>query len=568
MNRKSIINLIAVAAFGATLATGCKPATSRPDGDNQELDKSKTIVYCSNFKGAFGYKWLQEAAKRYEELHKDDVYQEGKKGVQIWIDNNKNGASDLLAGMSSNRDDIFFTEWAYYYDIVRSGWALDLTDIVTEKLTKYGETKSIEDKLTTEQKNFYNVDGHYYTLPHYQGFSGITYDKDFFADECLYFALDTANSDDGFIVSEDQEKSYGPDGLPGTYDDGLPATYDDFFKLCNRMKNTVGISPILFTGSTPIYYQWFSTALMADYEGLDQTMLNYTFKGTANSIVNSFDGVDNPVIGDLPITSRNGYQLAKQAGRYYSLKFTEGLVNGGYFDNECFGTLSHIDAQKYFINGGYGGAKRYGMLIDSNYWENEVNDVGGFAAMEKKYGANKTSRTARNFGFMPFPKATSDKIGQANTLVDYLCSGAFIKSSIEEYKKELALDFMQFLYTDVSLNEWTAVTGTPKSINYELTADTLSKLSPYSRDVLELRRNSDIVYPYANSEIYKNNASAFGVETYWETNVIKNGKQTPYSYPHTAMRNDKVTAKEYFLGLEALRSKDSWENSYSNFFED
>ena len=139
MNRKSIINLIAVVAFGATLATGCKPATFVPGGDSQQMDKSKTILYASNFNGAYGYKWLQEAAKRYEELHKDDVYQEGKKGVQIWIDNNKDGASSLIAGMSSNRDDIFFTENAYFYDIVRSGYALDLTDIVTEKLSKYGE---------------------------------------------------------------------------------------------------------------------------------------------------------------------------------------------------------------------------------------------------------------------------------------------------------------------------------------------------------------------------------------------------------------------------------------------
>ena len=568
MNRKSIVNLVAVAAFGAVFSTGCKPPTSVPGGNTQQMDKSKTILYASNFNGAYGSKWLQEAANRYEELHKDDVYQEGKKGVQIWIDNNKTGASDLIAGMSSNRDDIFFTENAYFYDIVRSGYALDLTDIVTEKLTKYSETKSIEDKLTDEQRSFYSVDNHYYVIPHYQGFSGLTYDKDFFKDECLYFALDADNSDAGFVLSADQERAYGPDGIPGTYDDGLPATYDDFFKLCARMKDTVGISPILFSGSTSIYYQIFSTALMADYEGLDQTMLNYTFKGNATSIINSFDALNNPVIGELPITSRNGYQLAKQAGRYYSLKFTEGLVNSGYFDNDCFGTLSHIDAQKNFINGGYGGAKRYGMFIDANFWENEVSDAGGFSAMEKKYGANRTSRNARNFGFMPFPKATLDKVGEHNTLVDYLCSGSFIKSTIEDYKKDLALDFLQFLYTDASLNEWTAITGTPRSLNYDITEDTLSKISPYSRDVLQTRFSSDIVYPYANSAIYKNNASAFAVETYWDTNVIKNGKQTPYSLPHTAMRNDKVTAKEYFLGLEALRTKASWENSYSSFFED
>ena len=164
---------------------------------------------------------------------------------------------------------------------------------------------------------------------------------------------------------------------------------------------------------------------------------------------------------------------------------------------------------------------------------------------------------------MPLPKATKEQVGEKNTLVDFLMSGSFIKKDIADYKKELALDFLQFLYTDESLNEWTAITGTPKSVNYELTSETENQISYFSKSVFALRNASDVVYPYSNSSLYKNNASSFSIESFWNTKV----NNTPYSYPHTAIKKYKVNAKDYFNGIAALNNQAAWNNSYSNYFE-
>lgn len=556
------------AAMLLSVITACAPSTAKPGEGEVVIDNKKTTLFVSNFNGAYGDSWLKAAASRYEELHANDSYEAGKKGVQIYIDNGKEDAKTLIAGINGSRDDVFFTEWLYYYDVVNSGKVMDLTDIVTEQLTDYGESVSIEDKLTSEQKNYYSIDGHYYALPHYQAFSGITYDVELFEDELLYFAYDKDNGNDGFITSSEDKRAYGPDGKTGVIggvdyssDDGLPATYDDFFKLCAKMREK-GITPLLWTGSYPIYYQWFSTALYADYEGLENMMLNYTFDGTADDIVTSFDTDGNPILSSKEIKPSTGYELAKQAGRYYSLKFTEGIVNGNYTDARCFGTLEFIEAQKVYINGGYGGNQRIGMFIESNYWENEVSDANGFATMVKQYG-QKAGRLQRKFSMMPFPKATEEQVGEKNTLVDFLMSGAFIKKDIADYKKELALDFLQYLYTDESLNEWTAITGTPKSVKYDLTEETESQISYFSKSVFALRNASDVVYPYSNSALYKNNASSFSIESFWNASV----SNTPYSYPQTAIKKYRVSARDYFNGIAAVNNQNAWNNSYSKYFE-
>jgi ABC-type glycerol-3-phosphate transport system substrate-binding protein len=42
---------------------------------------------------------------------------------------------------------------------------VDITDILTESLNDYQEEKTIEDKLSDEQKDYYMVDGKYYAVP-------------------------------------------------------------------------------------------------------------------------------------------------------------------------------------------------------------------------------------------------------------------------------------------------------------------------------------------------------------------------------------------------------------------
>ena len=367
--------------------------------------------------------------------------------------------------------------------------------------------------------------------------------------------------------------STGPDGQTGTYDDGLPATYDEFFALCAKMKD-LGITPVIWTGDNPAYFTEFLATLACDYEGLEQSMLNFTFEGTANNLVNEVN--ESGIVSMMPatdITPNNGYLLAKQAGKYYALQFADRLLDKSskYIDLRSVGSISHTDTQKTYIASRFLSTETtIGMIIESNYWENEADDMGYFKTMAKQYGEDRASRNARRFGFMPFPKATQDKVGEGVTLVDYLMSGAFIRGNVgqdagKEYEKALALDFLQFLYTDQSLVEFTLYTGCPKSLNYDVSS-IMDKVSPYTRNVFEMRARADIVYPYCDKDIYADNASALNFANFYKTIVNKGQGNTPYQYPSNNIYKDNISGLEYFKGLSVQFSKEYWDNTYSSYY--
>lgn len=580
--KKKLLAIITACLFSALFALGgCTPSSERPGGGGDDefglattIDNNRTTLFVSNFNGGFGERWLKAAAKRYEELHKDDVYEKGKKGVQIWIDNSKTGGKDTLANIESSRDAIFFTEYVYASDYADSGKVLDLSSIIKDPLTEYGETRSIKDKMTKEQQDYFvlgsgeNIEC--YVLPHYQSFRGIVYDVDLFENELLYFSANENNGNDGFITSKDDTRSAGPDGQSPSYDDGLPSTYEDFFKLCDRMVEQ-GIKPVIWSGSNQAYFTDFLAALALDYEGLDDAMLNFTFDGTAYNLVESI-GQDGKItfMNDaeegtgVDISPNNGYLLAKQAGKYYSLTFAEQLLQSKYIASGSMGTLSHTDAQKNFINSRPSSTEQdIGMIIEGSFWENECADMNYFNVAEKQYG-EAFSRENRRFALMPYPKATEDEVGDKVTLTDSLMSGAFIRGNVTGVEKDLALDFLQFLYTDESLREFTQYTSAPKALNYDITG--VEGLSYFAQSVFDMKNRADIVYPYSSAPIYADQPSSFEPTSFYQTTVHQGAGNVPYTYPSRAMYDDGVTALQYFNGLSVSRSESAWKSAYEKYF--
>lgn len=298
----------------------------------------------------------------------------GKKGVQVLIDNAKSGGEALSSSISGSRNEVFFSETVYYYSYVNNGLVADITDIVADTtLEEYGDEGTIEDKLNAQQKDFYRVksasdtEGKYYGLPHYSGFSGIMYDVDLFDAQGFYFVADPDkdasanklntwydNGNGGIMIGKNDTtpKSNGPDGKPGTFDDGLPATYDEFFILCDYIEGG-GMTPVIWTGQHQKgYNNWQLQALATDYEGPEQMMLNFSFDGYAENLVQSIDGNGNVVKKPrTKIDSTNGYEMYTSAGRYYALKFFERLLSKSvYYDDKCYNTTqSHLMAQEDFL---------------------------------------------------------------------------------------------------------------------------------------------------------------------------------------------------------------------------
>lgn len=534
----------------------------------EKIDNTRTQIYVYNFYGGFGSDWLSEAKKRFEELHKDDEgWEEGKKGVQVMLNNKKESLMSISSQILGNRDEVYFTEYAYYYTLKAEGVLGDITDVVTGSLSDYGENGTILNKYSDEQKNYYGIeesDGtHYYALPHYSGYSGLIYNKDLFDSEGYYFAKTPSDSTryGVFVDPYNTEKSAGPDGEYGTEDDGLPATYDEFFLLCDYIKDG-GTTPVIWNGfDYKNYLNNLVQALAADYEGVDQSMMNYTFRGTPQNLVKSVDnGVAVTGAGE-ELTDANGWQLKKQAGNYYALSFLEKLMNNDAYHNTLAfnSSFSHMNAQEDFLYAGNDGQTRpIAMLCDGIWWEAEAKDT--FKALTDSKG-DKFSKYNRHFGFMPLPHATAQKAeqtaGKPNdekfTLYDGIYSLCFMKANVAEWKQPLVKDFIRFMYTDASLKEFTKITNTVKALNYTLSEADKAELTPFGRSLVELKDKSRIVYPFSNNSLYVNNQSFFATSQQYRSQIGSN----TYEWCSEAIHEKKISAKDYFNGMETYY-KDKW----------
>lgn len=562
----------------AVSVTACN--RDRGEDGEREVDHTKTQLYVSSYNGGFGVEWLDKLILRFEEQYKDVSFEDGKMGVQVHIDPAKDDGTAISELISTSRNDVFFTEHVYYYDFVNKGLVADITDIVTEELTAYGETGTIEEKFNKQQKDFYKTtDGKYYGIPHYSAYSGIMYDIDLFEKKGFYFAADNSldatkvkyntdinNGNNGFIFDKTEKRSNGPDGLPNTYDDGLPSTYEEFFLLCDYIKGA-GCTPVIWNGEYRHgYVQAFLQALGVDYEGLDQMTLNYTFDGVATNLVSSIDSNGNVNFSEpVTITDENGYEMYRSAGRYYAIDFYQRLTsNTSYHHGKCFnGTQNHKLAQQDFLFSSPEGLSPIAMLLDGIWWENESKDV--FADLAAQYGS-QYGRNSRNFGLMPLPKATSDKVGEAYTVLDTHYSLGFINANCTGIELELAKKFLQFANTEVSLREFTTTTNTPKALTYTMTDNDLQQMSPFGKNVWSVRENCDVVYPFSQNPIFLNNQAKLIYSAGFESKI----SNTVYNQIADDIRGSKtghITSENYFNGIKNNFSNSWWSENFSKYFK-
>lgn len=192
---------------------------------------------------------------RFEEFYAEESFEDGKKGVQVLIDNNQYTGFNFINNLSESYNSVFFTENVMYYDFVNKGLFEDITTEMTTPLTEYGDERSIEDKMYGGYIDYYKTDdGKYYELPFYEAYPTIAYDIELYETRNYYFAKGGAPSEFcEFTQSNNTDKatgefsgykyvgaigarSAGPDGKYGTNDDGLPATYDKFLRCARKYR--------------------------------------------------------------------------------------------------------------------------------------------------------------------------------------------------------------------------------------------------------------------------------------------------------------------------------------------
>lgn len=555
--KKSIRALLFVlVAILALAPIGCRP--SEEDG----IDKTKTQLYVSVYNGGYGNEWMIRLAERFEDFYKDTSFEPGKTGVQIIRDDNKSSGTGRKNDILTSRNEVFFSPEAYYYEYINAGVLADVTDVVTSDLSEFGDTGTIEDKMNENLKSYYKTsDGKYYGIHNEVMVAGFSYDVQLFEDEMYYFSANKNNGNKGFIITKNETRSNGPDGVQGTDDDGLPATYEEFFKLCDYIVDGGNI-PMVWSGQYHMGYMgWLLQALMTDYEGAEQVALNYSFNGTAKNIVDYIDQNGNVVKKDpVTITNANGNEMFKTAGRYYALKFMEQMVSTPkYYSAKAFNTThSHLDAQLDFIMSTKENSK-IAMFMDGCYWEMEAKDM--FNSMVNKYQDESYSRYNRKFGFMPYPKATENDLGKT-TLVDGLHALGYVRGNLTGVKLDLAKKFLKFANTNASLVDFSITTNTPRALNYTMTDAEKAQMSNYGRSLINLKERSDLTLPVSTNPLYLANQSKFNNKYTFVASIDGTTYNDPLSILRPSQANS-VTAEQFFNGISAMWS--DWASNYGQY---
>lgn len=509
----SLILAVMLSVFTAFSMTACgSSGGGTTTGGNEDLDTKKTQLYVRNYQGGFGNKWLYNGKAKLEEKYANVELEPGKKGVQVLITDVK--TTPEVSNIKNDVYEVYFVEKVNYLYLQKQGVVEDITDIVTN--TNPYDGKTILSKMTDEQKNYYAIDesgtDRYYALPHYFASVGIVYDIDLFNERGYYFKEGYEKETEVnsmFIVDSGDAKSKGPDGVAGTADDGLPATYADFWNLCQWIVND-GNTPLNWGGdnATQFYVTALMLQLMANHQGAEEFMRNFTFDGDMKVV--SLDDSNNVVMnGDVPATEtvtlsqtgNNGYETFRSEAYYYALTFVKSLMDSvGTYSLEKNVKSPSYDAfaaqRDYIASRAANGKGRQAMLIEGSWWDSEATSY---------FSAAGYSKSDCNYGWMPLPAATTEQVGKnKNTMINTIESLCFVKKGLSDVKKQLAFDFVQLMNCDESLVDFTVQTNAFKDFKYDVSDSAVSGLSPFGQKLYAARENSDLIFPNDNNSQYYN----------------------------------------------------------------
>lgn len=493
-----------------------------------------TVIAIANYELGVGRAWLDAATKRFSEKAKNLSYQEGKTGVSFEIQVGSVNSST----MNTSANHIFFDEAnSDVRTLAQKGYLMDISDIVTEKLTEYNENKTIEDKIDVNYRQMLKGnDGKYYGLPNTEWYPGVVYDVETFTNYGLYLAAPDAvdsttwscnygtakfvgkGADNEFGTADDGKKSCGNDGEYGTADDGLPTTLVEFLVLCDYMSKR-GVTPITMSGAYELYGNYLIEGLWASLAGAEGMATNFTFDGELEVVDGwteepLFDGISyikKPTTKKVDVTEATGYYARDAVARYYATAMLEIIQKEGWFSEDASNSnISHTDTQGNFIFGEHAdNAKAIGMMIEGSYWYIESVNCGNF---EDYYGA--TEKSERNLAWMSLPTSLNQPVtagnGRESVMLETAIAYGFINANIkDEGLKQACKDFLQFLYTDESLREFTVVSGTPKAVSYTMTDADKAKLDAFPLSVWNAKENGTVVYCGGQTNTFLTQATSF-----------------------------------------------------------
>lgn len=406
-------------------------------GGNQVSDTEDTLqIYV--WQGGYGTDW---ADALIESFQKQEWVKEKYPNLTIlktYNDNMGFVASRLSAGDRNTFDLMFGTPQHSYYGA--SGAVLDLTEVV------YNSQVPGEDVLFSEK-----IDQSYKTASQYIDVKN--------PGKKSYYSVPWAGGMGAIIYNED---------ILNSFDLKVPNTTDELLAVCATIKANEGKDNGKYNrGESFIqaydaveYFEYLFPTWWAQYEGVT----NY---------INFWNGIDN---------NRYSKNIFNQQGRRYALEVMDTILDykNGYLLTDSF-TLEYMASQLSFFNG------NAVFHVNGDWLENEMRDL---TKDIKDMDTFKTMRT-------PIISALGVKLGitdaQLSALVDYV-DGVGEKPSFESTEgyteeevieavtearsivqsigarhhavipknatgKNVAIDFLRFMATDVAQQEYLRATG-------------------------------------------------------------------------------------------------------------
>mgnify|MGYP002766759714 FL=1 len=292
-------------------------------------------------------------------------------------------------------------------------------------------------------------------------------------------------------------------------------------------------------------------------------MLNYGFNEGVKTPVKATDLIEvdrNGNVTELPeteITTANGYELARQAGKYYAYEFLSEIMkqSNGWYNKKAY-TISytHTDNQRDYLMYGTRLSKEKkttAMLVDGPWWQTEAK-----AAFENmvKNGGNEYSANSRKFGWMPLPHADENKVGEKPVYSDYLKTFVCMKSGLGT-RKRAAEEFIKFISTDEQLVAFTKSTGTLRGYKYDIEPSDMTDMSYFTKSVINYVKGADVIYKFSGGKFYNANNDKLKYDIVYQTTI----SGSVYKNPAKVIREKKTSAATWFNEYyKSLRDNLNW----------
>lgn len=507
-NKKWIVGLLSMALLATPLA-GC--GILNRDSD---IDPNKTQIYMSAYDGGNGVEWLQTFAKEWSATNDD---------YQVIVSPEKLSTPEIIATIQSGASSkttpsIYLAGDPNYQQLIYQGRLENLEGLLEEEIDKDGG--KLKDKIGSsadsysEWKQTMSKGGEgLYMLPFFDNIGVMVFDYEDFVNKGY---LTPAKNDSGtkeqltaqgvtFSVSQtgqlevtgytgsdpyfnykvgDLILTAGKDGRFGTYDDGQPVTESEFALMVNKI---VAENPksraFMWTSMYSGYLDMLIAAISAQYLGAEEHETYFSLNGPI-----TIDGkVEN-------VTRETGYKVYGNDGFRKAMEFIGTYIhNPKYgFDQSINGSISHTEAQSYFIYNYQMKAEglEYGnILVDGEWFENEARPA--FKEIEEEgrgFGA-------REYRTLLLPKFEGQKSPDNVSAVGGMSNGGFIVPKQSDAKKLAAIkEFLLYILKDEQLRRYTVTSGTTAAYRYELSPEQYAQLTPFAQNSYQIHQDREHIF--------------------------------------------------------------------------